>query len=120
MNRSSSLVPPEDSHLPLATRLPNFAQHLPLSRAATEVSFSSEASENLSDPSFVWLESSISQSSSPASSQDIRTPDDDGDEGEEIELPSLSSLLKVGPSSTPPGFRNKMTQKDPAEPVLQT
>jgi hypothetical protein len=115
-SRPSSVVPHGDSPLPFATCLPSVEDHLPLSTSLTDVS--SEASENLSDPGLIWSATSVSQSSSPASSQDIETPRD-GDEGDEIELTSLSSLLKIGPSSSPPGFRSKTTQEGLAEPILQ-
>jgi hypothetical protein len=85
--------------------------------APTEVSFF-ETSEILSELRLIWSERSVSHSSTPASSQDIETPREDGDEVDEVELPSLSSLLKIGPSSLSPGFCSEMAQEGLYEPVL--
>jgi hypothetical protein len=76
-----------------------------------------ESFDSLLDPGLLSSDNSTSQFPSPSSSDNVNTPQVDDED--EFELPSLHSLLNIGPSSSPPGLCNTLTEKGLAEPTLQ-
>lgn len=74
---------------------------------------SAEAAESLLDPALLSLDISTSQSSSPASSHGITTPQDN--EEDEVELPSVHALLNLSPTSSYADSYNAQSQKSLTE-----
>lgn len=76
-----------------------------------------EPLEKILDTALLSSEKSTSQSPSPASSYDIKTPK--ADEEDKVELPSLHSLFNLNLLSSPPDPRNTQSQKSLIEPALK-
>lgn len=94
---------------------PNAIEDRSPSTSVTDVC--AEPFENLLDPALLSLDMSTSRSSSPASSHGIKTPQHS--EEDEVELPSVHSLLNLSPRSSCTDPCNAQSQKSLAERALQ-